>query len=62
MVQSVPATPSEMVCEVTLFLFGSLRLQVRSQEMVLACWAAAACRLGKGLASGQYLSSTRSLL
>eukprot|EP00983_Pelagomonas_calceolata_P066553 1149088-Pelagomonas_calceolata.AAC.1 len=50
-----------MVCKVNLsFLFGFLKLWVQSLRlgMASACLATAICRLGKGLASGQYLSST----
>eukprot|EP00983_Pelagomonas_calceolata_P040407 1137602-Pelagomonas_calceolata.AAC.7 len=42
-----------------MFLFGFLELQLLSLVEVLACWAVAASRVGKGLVSEQNLSSTR---
>eukprot|EP00983_Pelagomonas_calceolata_P086211 1156718-Pelagomonas_calceolata.AAC.4 len=43
------------MCKITLlFLSGFLKLQVLSLVIVLACWAVAASRVGKGLVSGQF--------
>eukprot|EP00983_Pelagomonas_calceolata_P040081 1137448-Pelagomonas_calceolata.AAC.1 len=43
----VPA--AQMMCKVTLFLFGLLELQVLSLVTVLTCWTVVASTVGKGL-------------
>eukprot|EP00983_Pelagomonas_calceolata_P037042 1136161-Pelagomonas_calceolata.AAC.3 len=58
----MPDTPIKNMCKVTsLFLFGIPELRVLSLLIVPACWAVAAFRVGKGLASGQKLKSLRQM-
>jgi len=54
------AAPIKMMCKVTLlFLFGFLGLRVLSMVIVLACWALAASRVGKGFNNGDLCPDKR---